>query len=91
MSGQSGTFFTGTGDLTCHRFIRSVREHAIEAGRGRDDGWMADHASIRLDGEALRWFESLDDEIQTDWKRLRRAILVQYAEPADEAEADPQP
>ncbi|KAG8978325.1 hypothetical protein FRB90_008442, partial [Tulasnella sp. 427] len=42
---------------------------------------MADQASIRLDGEALKWFESLDDEVQTDWKRLKRAILTRYGEP----------
>ncbi|KAG8938729.1 hypothetical protein FRC04_007826, partial [Tulasnella sp. 424] len=51
---------------------------------------MADHASIRFDGEALKWFENLDDEIQTDWKRLRRAILARYAEPAYEEVVPPQ-
>ncbi|KAG8916168.1 hypothetical protein FRC01_003318 [Tulasnella sp. 417] len=80
-------YFTGTGDLTCHQFIRSIREQAIEGGKQRDDGWMADQASIRLDGEALKWFESLDDEVQTGWKRLRRAILARYAEPAYEETA----
>ncbi|KAG8945124.1 hypothetical protein FRC04_001190 [Tulasnella sp. 424] len=79
---EQGTFFTGVGDLTCHRFIRSVREHAIEAEKQTDDRWMADHASVRFDDDALEWFESLDDETQTDWKRLRRAILARYSLPA---------
>ncbi|KAG8982865.1 hypothetical protein FRB90_006491, partial [Tulasnella sp. 427] len=78
------TYFFGTGELTCHHFIRSIREDAIEAGKQRDDEWMADQASIRFDGEALKWFESLDEEVQTDWKRLRRAILYRFAEPASE-------
>ena len=51
---------------------------------------MADHASIRFDGEALKWFESLEDETQTDWKRLRRALLARYAEPAYEEVAPSQ-
>ncbi|KAG9033339.1 hypothetical protein FS837_002490 [Tulasnella sp. UAMH 9824] len=81
----------GSGDLTCHQFIRSVRELAIEAERQRDDVWMADQASIRFDGEALKWFESLDDGVQTDWKLLRRAILARYAEPAYEETAPAHP
>ncbi|KAG9033338.1 hypothetical protein FS837_002489 [Tulasnella sp. UAMH 9824] len=87
----SDALFTGTGDLTCHQFIRSIREHAIEAKKQRDDVWMADQASIRFDGEALKWFESLEDEVQNDWKRLRRAILARYAEPVYEETALPHP
>lgn len=44
----------------------------------RKDDWMADHASVRFDGEALIWFQGLDDEIQTNWRQLRRAILARY-------------
>ncbi|KAG8942787.1 hypothetical protein FRC04_003482 [Tulasnella sp. 424] len=48
---------------------------------------MADYASIRFEGEALKWFESLDDETQASWKLLRRAVLSHYEEPAYEASA----
>ncbi|KAG8942786.1 hypothetical protein FRC04_003481 [Tulasnella sp. 424] len=48
---------------------------------------MADYASIRFEGEALKWFESLEDDTQTSWKLLRRAILSHYEEPAYEASA----
>ncbi|KAG9039870.1 hypothetical protein FS837_000896 [Tulasnella sp. UAMH 9824] len=82
------TVFSGNGGLTCHQFIRAVRERAIEAGHQRNDEWMADYASIRLEGEALKWFESLDDETQISWKLLRRAIIIShYEEPAYEEEA----
>lgn len=73
--------FTGTDGLTCHQFIRAIREHSLEVEKQRDDQWIADYASIRFDGEALKWFESLDDDTQTDWKLLRRAILTRYSEP----------
>lgn len=76
--------------MTCHQFIRAIREHALEAEKQQDDRWVADYASIRFDGEALKWFESLDDEIQIDWKLLRRAILARYSEPThvDTAQAE---
>ncbi|KAG8900194.1 hypothetical protein FRC00_013997, partial [Tulasnella sp. 408] len=45
---------------------------------------MADYASVRFEGEALKWFESPDDETQTSWRRLRRSILSHYEEPAYE-------
>ncbi|KAG9039868.1 hypothetical protein FS837_000894 [Tulasnella sp. UAMH 9824] len=73
--------FTGTDGLTCHQFIRAIREHALEAEKQQDNRWIADYASIRFGGEALKWFETLDDETQIDWKLLRRAILVRYSEP----------
>ncbi|KIO16600.1 hypothetical protein M407DRAFT_33745 [Tulasnella calospora MUT 4182] len=76
--------FSGNGGLTCHQFIRAVRERAIEAGHQRNDEWMADYASIRFEGEALKWFESLNDETQISWKLLRRSILSHYEEPAYE-------
>lgn len=41
---------------------------------------MADYTSVRFEGEALKWFESLDDETQASWKLLRRSILSHYAE-----------
>ncbi|KAG8944821.1 hypothetical protein FRC00_010408 [Tulasnella sp. 408] len=36
-----------------------------------------------MSGKALRWYESLDDDVQDSWKRLRKAILARYP-PADE-------
>lgn len=71
--------------------MRVVRERALESERLSNDEWMASYASIRLEGEALKWFESLDDETQTNWKLLRRAILSRYAEPVNELPATPHP
>ncbi|KAG9039869.1 hypothetical protein FS837_000895 [Tulasnella sp. UAMH 9824] len=92
MSSESDSIvFTGVEGLSCHQLIRAIREHALEAGKQRDDQWMADYASIRFDGEALKWFESLEDDTQSDWKLLRRAILARYAEPVYEESARREP
>ncbi|KAG8900195.1 hypothetical protein FRC00_013998 [Tulasnella sp. 408] len=89
MSTESDTIvFTGVEGPNCHQFIRTVREQALAAGKPRDDQWIADYASIRFDGEALKWFESLEDETQSDWKLLRRAILTHYAGPTSEESTD---
>ncbi|KAG8938731.1 hypothetical protein FRC04_007828 [Tulasnella sp. 424] len=71
--------FTGSEGFTCHQFIRAIREQALNAGKQRDNQWMLDYASVRFDGEALEWFEALEDEIQNDWTLLRRAILARYS------------
>ncbi|KAG8900602.1 hypothetical protein FRC00_012113 [Tulasnella sp. 408] len=54
----------------------------MKAEKQKDNRWIADYASIRFDGDALKWFENLEDETQTDWRLLRRAILSHYSEPA---------
>ncbi|KIO23821.1 hypothetical protein M407DRAFT_26750 [Tulasnella calospora MUT 4182] len=83
---------SGAEGLSCHQFIRAIREQARAAGKQRDDQWMADYVCVCFDGEALKWFESLEDETQSDWKLLRRAILARYyAEPVYEGATDKQP
>ncbi|KAG8900196.1 hypothetical protein FRC00_013999, partial [Tulasnella sp. 408] len=62
-------------------FIRAIREEAMKAEKQTDNRWIADYASIRFDGDALKWFETLEDETQADWRLLRRAILSHYSEP----------
>lgn len=44
-------------------------------GKQRDDEWIADFAAMCFSGNALRWYETLDDNVQRDWSKLRRAIL----------------
>ncbi|KAG8910517.1 hypothetical protein FRC01_006288 [Tulasnella sp. 417] len=78
MSSEDDIGITGIDGLACHQFIRAIREHALEAEKQQDNRWVADYASIRFDGEALK---CLDDETQADWKLLRRALLARYSEP----------
>lgn len=74
--------FSGDADGTaCEHFIRDVRQHAFNSGKTRDTAWIADYASTCFVGGALRWYETLDDEVLGDWKSLRQALLARW--PAD--------
>ncbi|KIO30114.1 hypothetical protein M407DRAFT_158324 [Tulasnella calospora MUT 4182] len=44
-------------------------------GKQRDNAWIADFAALCFAGDALRWYETLDDDVQLDWSKLRRAVL----------------
>ncbi|KIO18290.1 hypothetical protein M407DRAFT_246514, partial [Tulasnella calospora MUT 4182] len=80
--------FYGREGEACEGFIRAVREVAFAAGRIRDDAWMADFASTCLDGSALRYYENLGSDIQSDWRLLRQALLTRYP-PPDQAGGTP--
>lgn len=80
--------FHGREGEACEGFIRTVREVAFGLGKIRDDAWMADFASTCLDGSALRLYESLDPATQSDWGRLRQALLTKYP-PLDEVGGTP--
>lgn len=73
--------FCGIRGESCEGFIRAVRKAAFEAGKIRDDAWMADFASTCLDGPALRFYEELSPDAQGDWRLLRQALLMKYPLP----------
>ncbi|KAG8916919.1 hypothetical protein FRC01_002781 [Tulasnella sp. 417] len=81
--------FEGRDGTEAENFIRNVKSRAFKLGKQKDNGWMAAFASICFAGNALRWFESLDDETQSDWKLLRSAILAKY--PAGSVNSPPSP
>jgi len=78
MSGAADPIFRGDDGAECEAFIGAIRKSALEKGRQRDNDWIADFASSCFVGQALRWFETLDDSIQGDWKLLRQAMLERY-------------
>lgn len=39
---------------------------------------MADFAATCLVKDAMRWWSTLDEEVQGSWKLLRRAMLLKY-------------
>lgn len=55
-----------------------VKKEAFARGKLRDDEWVAGFVETHIGGAALRWFETLDDETQSSWKLLKRALLAQY-------------
>lgn len=70
--------FEGRDGAECERFITSIRQQAFEKNKAKDDEWIATLAASRITGPALRWFETLDEEVQDSWKLLKRALLLQY-------------
>lgn len=83
MTDQSATeeiLFRGQDGSEAEGFIAAVRKAAFAAGKNpqEDDEWIAHFASTCFTAMALRWFESLDDDVQSSWKLLRKALLVKY-------------
>ncbi|KAG8917659.1 hypothetical protein FRC01_002308, partial [Tulasnella sp. 417] len=66
------------GEGPCDVFLRRVRKVAFEKGKHKDGDWMAGYASTCFEGEALMWYEGLDEDVQDDWKRLRAALLERF-------------
>ncbi|KAG8967185.1 hypothetical protein FRC05_002260 [Tulasnella sp. 425] len=82
--------FRGEDGKEAEEFIQAVRKAAFDANKDRDNEWMARFASTCMSGKALRWYESLDDDVQESWRRLKKAILVSYP-PAREDSIIPSP
>ncbi|KIO26926.1 hypothetical protein M407DRAFT_196371 [Tulasnella calospora MUT 4182] len=72
--------FSGTDGLEAEKFIRAVRKVAFSQGKIEDPRWMAQFASICLEGNALRWHTTLDNETKNDWALFESALLKQYPE-----------
>ncbi|KAG8960128.1 hypothetical protein FRC00_000842 [Tulasnella sp. 408] len=70
--------FKGTSGDDCEIFVAMVRRRALEQGKQRDREWMALFASRCLIGDALYWYEGLDEDVQNDWTRLRPALLERF-------------
>ncbi|KAG9044339.1 hypothetical protein FS837_008298, partial [Tulasnella sp. UAMH 9824] len=70
--------FKGTSPDECEAFVATVRLRALEQGKHRDNEWMAIFASGHLRGEALYWYEDLEESVQNDWSRLRPALLASF-------------
>ncbi|KAG8940426.1 hypothetical protein FRC04_005253 [Tulasnella sp. 424] len=70
--------FSGASGTECENFIRFVKRKAFAEQKSRDNEWMAYFASTCFTGAALRWYESLDDDTQYNWKLLSKALLAKY-------------
>ncbi|KIO16578.1 hypothetical protein M407DRAFT_33772 [Tulasnella calospora MUT 4182] len=73
--------FTGESADEAEQFIHAVNRRAWAAGKQRDYTWMADFAYACFTKKALRWYEELGEDTQSDWKLLKRAILAKYTTP----------
>lgn len=70
--------FNGTDGSEAERFVTAIRRRAFALGKQKETVWIADYAATCFEGPAVRWFETLDDEVQEDWKLLRRALLQRW-------------
>ncbi|KAG8911229.1 hypothetical protein FRC01_005835, partial [Tulasnella sp. 417] len=70
--------FTGGSAEEAEDFIFAIKKRAYSKGKHKDNVWIADFVSVCFAKKALRWYERLDEEIQDDWKLLKRAILDEY-------------
>ncbi|KAG8941818.1 hypothetical protein FRC04_004060, partial [Tulasnella sp. 424] len=77
-SGSGKILFYGESAEEAEDFIFAIKERAYAEGKQKDNAWIADFASICFAKKALRWYEELNEETQSDWKLLRQAILAKY-------------
>lgn len=54
---------------------------SLVKGKQDDNRWIAQYAATCFIKEALRWFEDLDEEMQNDWRLLRKAMLAKWPAP----------
>ncbi|KIO28256.1 hypothetical protein M407DRAFT_22470 [Tulasnella calospora MUT 4182] len=70
-------FYGGSGE-EAEKFIRAVRDKAVEEGKRKDNEWIVTYVESCLAGEALRWHAHLNSDTQENWKKLQQALLIQY-------------
>ncbi|KAG8910407.1 hypothetical protein FRC01_006348 [Tulasnella sp. 417] len=73
--------FSGAPNESAALFVQSVQRIAFAQNRMKDDEWIAEYASTCFAEAALAWFLSLEDEVQTSWKKLRFALVQRYPVP----------
>ncbi|KAG8874504.1 hypothetical protein FRB97_005871 [Tulasnella sp. 331] len=70
--------FTGSDTEDVTLFCQEIQMAAFEEDRQRDDAWIADYAGALLTGVALRWYITLDQDVQCSWKKLRVSMLERF-------------
>lgn len=75
---ESVVFRGNSDDDKVEDFIQCVRRIAFSNNKQLDDVWMAQFAATCFAGPALRWYEGLEYEDQSDWKLLKNKLLENY-------------
>ncbi|KAG8900600.1 hypothetical protein FRC00_012111 [Tulasnella sp. 408] len=70
--------FTGKDKDDCRSFVQHIRLVASGEGKKEDSTWIAKLAYPCFSGKALDWYASLPLDVQQDWRRLERAILLDF-------------
>lgn len=77
-SSPDSLVFSGSSPEECETFVSTIRKRALAEKKHRDNEWIAYLASSCFVGDALYWYEDLDQEIQDDWSRLRPAMMAKF-------------
>jgi len=78
MSTSSDIVFRGSDHQECEDFVLALKRYAFGQGMDRDDEWVARFAATCIAGDAMRFYETLGDDVQHSWKLLRKALLERY-------------
>ncbi|KIO23819.1 hypothetical protein M407DRAFT_214055 [Tulasnella calospora MUT 4182] len=62
----------------CRSFVQKIRLTACGEGKEEDSTWIVKLAYPCFSGKALDWHASLPADVQQDWRRLERAILLDF-------------
>lgn len=87
--GTDHPIFHGVDGVEAEEWVCAVRQKALSLQKQRDNDWIADFASTCFVGDALRWYEDLDENVQRDWRKLRLALLTQWPAPSHRDQAAP--
>ncbi|KAG8894843.1 hypothetical protein FRB99_000952, partial [Tulasnella sp. 403] len=75
---QFPVVFRGIDGVECDSFVRHVRRKAVNEGKLQDSAWMANYAAGAFAGDALRWYDTLDEETKGSWNLLQTALFLKY-------------
>ncbi|KAG9043069.1 hypothetical protein FS837_010065 [Tulasnella sp. UAMH 9824] len=74
-----GLIFCGESGEEAEKFVFWIRQRARNAGKLEDPQWIATFSSPFFAGMALRWYSSLQMNVQRDWNALQHAIFMKYS------------
>ncbi|KAG9011879.1 hypothetical protein FRB94_007315 [Tulasnella sp. JGI-2019a] len=63
-------------------FLRDVMRVAYTQSQSRNNDWLVYYIQMCLSGTALKWYTSIDEGIQDDFRRLRVALLERFSRPS---------
>ncbi|KAG8881656.1 hypothetical protein FRB97_009278 [Tulasnella sp. 331] len=70
--------FRGRETENVTEFLQNVKKVAFAQGHQRDHEWLIDYVETCLADEALKWYTSLDEETQSNFDRLRIAMIERF-------------
>ncbi|KAG8930553.1 hypothetical protein FRC01_002630, partial [Tulasnella sp. 417] len=70
--------FSGASGEEAEKFVQMVYQRARDAGKQGDNRWIMEFVPTCLEGDALRWYASLDRSTRTEWDSFQQAIFSRY-------------